>query len=118
MLPQKKENIREQTPAIRYASLAWTILVATIVGCVIINASRIMDFLWLVTTKNPESITIPHLPVTLANSGTESVSLPVKGNCLLWPPEPHSWDYECGYEFLRLNNTESGTGVIRIPAEV
>lgn len=98
-----------------YGALFIVILAALIIGGLITNASKIMDVIWLMKTENAESIPIPYFPVKLHNNGTESISLPLQGNCLLWPPEPHSWDYECGYEFKQADRTDITSDTVSVP---
>ena len=76
-----------------------------------------MDAVWLMRGANAKSITIPHLSVKLCNKGSEAVSLPIQGLCLLWPPEPHKWDYEGAYEFKLANGTDIDSDKISVPAE-
>ena len=94
----------------------WIIVAAGLIGGLITNASRIMDAIWGMRTDNAESITIPHLAVKLHNKGSQTISLPVQGECFLWPPEPHDWDYEGGYEFKLADGTGIDSEFIAIPA--
>jgi len=101
---------------ISYGALFSVTIAAIILGALITQASRIQDAIWLMRTDNAELITIPYLSVRLQNSGNESISLPLQGQCFLWPPE-HSWDYECGYEFKQTDRTEINSDAISVPAK-
>ena len=99
-----------------YGALFCFIVVALIFCGLISNASNIKDAIWLMKTGNDEFITIPNYSVKLLNNGNEIISLPLQGQCLLWPPE-YSWDYECGYEFKETDNTTISSDVISVPAK-
>ena len=93
------------------------VIVAALVVCAFtIYPSKIRDAIWLVRADKAESITIPHLSVKLHNNGDESISLPLQGECLLWPPK-HSYDYECGYEFKQTDGTNITSKAISVPAK-
>lgn len=98
-----------------YRALIIVVLVTIIIFGLITNASEIKDAIWLMRTDNAESITIPYLSVKLHNNGNQYISLPSRGQCLLWPPE-HSWDYECGYEFKQTDGTNFYSDAISVPA--
>ena len=100
----------------RFGALFCVILVALVVGVLIIYPSEIKDAIWLMRKDNAESITIPYFSVKLQNDGNESISLPLQGQCLLWPPE-HSWDYECGYEFKQTGGANIDSKAISVPAK-
>jgi len=97
-------------------ALFYIILAGLVVGVLIIYPSEIRDAIWLMRKDNAESITIPYLSVKLQNDGNESISLPLQGECLLWPPE-HSWDYECGYEFKQTDGANIDSKAISVPAK-
>lgn len=98
-----------------YGALFYVIVAALIIGGLITNASKIMDAIWLMRTDNAESTTIPYFSVKLHNNGIESISLPLQGQCLLWPPKPHGWDYECGYEFKQADLTDITSDTVSVP---
>ena len=102
--------------SISFSALLSVTIAAIILGTLITQASRIRDAIWLMRMDNAESITVPYLSVSLQNSGNESISLPLQGQCFLWPPE-HSWDYECGYEFKQTDRTEINSDTISVPAK-
>jgi len=106
----------KRAPRFDYIVLLCVIGAFLVAGGLISNSSRIMDALWLMRTDNAASITLPHLPVTLRNSGTEPISLPVKGHCLLWPPKPYRWDYEGSYEFKNTDRTNIDSEMISVSA--
>jgi len=85
-MPPIVDTPPKRAPRFDYIVMLCVIGAFLVAGGLITNSSRIMDVLWLMRTDNAAAITPPHLPVTLRNSGTETISLPVKGLCLLWPP--------------------------------
>ena len=99
-----------------YGALFYAILVALIVGVLLIYPSEIRDAIWLMRNKTADSITIPYFSVKLHNDGNESVSLPLQGQCLLWPPEP-IYDYECGYEYTQTDGAKINSKAITVPAK-
>lgn len=113
--PKINDHAKKTSP-VNYIVLLCVIGAFLVAGGLITNSSRIMDALWLMRTDNAASITLPHLPVTLRNSGTEPISLPVKGHCLLWPPKPYRWDYEGSYEFKHTDRTNIDSDVISVSA--
>jgi len=116
MNPIEERDHVKKTSQFNLTALLWVIVTIAIIGGLITNISKIMDAVWLIKTENAKSITIPHLSVKLHNKGNESISLPLRGQCLLWPPE-HSWDYECGYEFKQTDTTNINSDAISIPAK-
>jgi hypothetical protein len=115
-IPEER-SIEKRKSRFNPAAVLWVIIATVTIGGIITHGSEIMDAIWLIRTENPESITIPHLSVKLHNNGTEPISLPTKGQCFLWPPEPHSWDYECGYVFKQVDKTDIDSEVIYVPAQ-
>ena len=99
-----------------YRAMFYVVLAALVGGGLISNASNIMDIIWLLKTDNSETITLPRLPATLHNSSDDAIAIPVKGNCLLWPPEPHRWDYEGAYQFKSKDLRPIDSDKIAIPA--
>ena len=99
-----------------FGALFCVILVALVVGVLIIYPSEIKDAIWLMREHNAKSITIPYFSVKLHNDGNESISLPLQGQCLLWPPD-QSWDYECGYEFKQTDGGNIDSKAISVPAK-
>jgi hypothetical protein len=92
-------------------------IVVTFVVCVLlIYPSEIRDAIWLMRENSTESITIPYFSVKLHNDGNESISLPLQGQCLLWPPEP-IYDYECGYEYTQTDGAKINSKTITVPAK-
>jgi len=102
---------------LRFGALFWVIVATAIFGGLITSGSKIMDAVWLMRGENAESITIPHFSVKLSNNGSEVISLPVQGLCLLWPPEPYKWDYEGAYEFKLANGNDMDSDIVSVPAE-
>lgn len=114
--PSQVSSHRKKAPRFDYRIMVYVIMAALGAGGLITNASKIMDVIWLLNTANAEAITLPRLPATLRNSGTEPIALRVQGNCLLWPPEPHRWDYEGAYQFKHTDLTDIDSDRISIPA--
>ena len=100
-----------------FSALICVIVAAFVVGVLIIYPSEIIDAIWLLRTDKTEPITIPYFSVKLHNNGNESISLPLQGECFLWPPPKHSWDYECGYEFKQTDGTNIASKAISVPAK-
>ena len=100
-----------------FSALFCMILVSLVVGVLIIYPSEIKDAIWLMGKDNADSIAAPYFSVKLHNEGNESISIPLQGQCLLWPPE-HSWDFECGYEFKRKDGANIDSKTISVPAKV
>ena len=99
-----------------FGALCCVIFITLVVGVSLIYPSEIKDAIWLMKKDNAEWITIPYFSVTLHNDGNESISLPLQGECLLWPPE-HNWDYECGYEFKQADGSDIDYKAISVPAK-
>jgi hypothetical protein len=72
---------------------------------------------WPWEAVDSKTITIPNLCVNLRNGGEKSISLPVEGELLLWPPGDYSWDLEGSYEFKHHDNKKIHADVISIPAK-
>ncbi len=117
MNSDEERSHRNGVAQFSYGALFCVIVAALIVGGLITNASKIMDAIWLMRTDNAESTPIPYFSVKLHNNGTESISLSLQGQCLLWPPEPHSWDYECGYEFKQTDSSDINSDTISVPGK-
>jgi hypothetical protein len=115
-MPPIVDTPPKRAPRFDYIVMLCVIGAFLVAGGLITNSSRIMDVLWLMRTDNAAAITLPHLPVTLRNSGTETISLPVKGLCLLWPPKPYRWDYEGSYEFKHTDRTNIDSDMISVSA--
>ena len=99
-----------------FGALICAIAVTLVVGVLLIYPSEIRDSIWLMRKDNAESITIPYFSVKLHNDGNVSISLPLQGQCLLWPPEP-IYDYECGYEFKQTDGANIDSKAISVPAK-
>jgi hypothetical protein len=99
-----------------FGALCCVIAVAIVLGGLIIYPSEIKDAIWLMQRDDSDSISIPYFSVKLHNDGNESISLPLQGECFLWPPE-HSWDFECGYEFKQADGASIDSNLITVPAK-
>ncbi len=97
--------------------IIWFLGVSTAFGFLIVNLEMTIEPDWPWKTVNSKTSTIPNLCVNLRNGGERSISLPVEGELLLWPPGDYSWDLEGSYEFKHRDNKEIQTDVITIPAK-
>ena len=116
MNPNQKREHFGKSSRFNLKNAFWVVMAITFIGGLITNASRIMDAVWLLRVENADSINIPPLAVKLNNNGSEAILLPCQGLCFLWPPEPHKWDYEGGYEFKRADGTDIESDIVLVPA--
>ncbi len=113
-LPRVNDHVTKASQ-FNFHALLFFIAAGLLVVGLIMNSSKIMDAVWLMKSENAEPVTIPNFSVKLHNDGSEPISLPTQGNCLLWQLD-YSWDYECGYEFKQTNNTDFDFDLIAVPA--
>ncbi|MCP3953455.1 MAG: hypothetical protein GY697_14735, partial [Desulfobacterales bacterium] len=53
----------------------------------ILNFNETIEPVWPWQACEIEAVRIPHLSVKLSNDGDKTISLPVKGDLWLWPPD-------------------------------
>ncbi len=74
--------------------IIWFVGISIAFGFLIVNLEMTIEPDWPWEAVDSKTITIPNLCVNLRNGGEKSISLPVEGELLLWPPGDYSWDLE------------------------